>query len=141
MSIYCSNIENDTMNNNDYRRVIFTGNNSQLVLMSLKPREEIGMEIHNNVDQFFRIEHGKGKLYIGKNNETSYDLSDGSGILVPSGTWHNIINTSNDITLKLYTIYSPPNHPKDRIQHEKPVNEMDGGNKEININKLNIKYY
>jgi mannose-6-phosphate isomerase-like protein (cupin superfamily) len=93
--------------------------------MSLKPNEEIGNEMHENIDQFFRIEKGKGKAIVKENNmEKIYDLTDGSIIIIPKGTYHNIINVGSE-DLKIYTIYSPPNHPSDKIQLNKP--EQDGG--------------
>lgn len=105
------NIENDTLENENFRKVLYTGKNCQLVLMSLKPGEEIGMEIHNENDQFFRFEEGEGKCIIDGNE---YDVEDGSVIIVPAGAEHNIINTSDEFDLKLYTIYAPPHH-KDGI--------------------------
>ncbi|HOU75895.1 MAG TPA: cupin domain-containing protein [Candidatus Dojkabacteria bacterium] len=108
MSGYVVNIEDVTLKNNNFRQVLFTGKYCQLVVMCLKPGEEIGEEIHNNVDQFFRIDSGKGKVIIdGKENE----VSDGFAFIVTAGAKHNVINTSQTDDLKLYTIYSPPNHP------------------------------
>ncbi len=106
-----TNIEKETLENTNFRKVLYTGKHSQLVLMSLKPNEEIGMEVHTDNDQFFRIESGHGKCIIDGN---SYDLIDGSVIIVPSGAEHNVINTSDTEDLKLYTIYSPAHH-KDGI--------------------------
>jgi mannose-6-phosphate isomerase-like protein (cupin superfamily) len=103
---YVTDIEDDTVNNQNYRKVVYTSKYSQLVLMSLKPKEEIGMEIHG-VDQFFRVESGEGKVIL--NGET-HPIKDGSAIIVPAGTEHNVINTSNTKALKIYTIYSPPHH-------------------------------
>lgn len=111
MKGFSTNIEQDTLNNNNFRRVLYTGRKSQLVLMSLKPKEEIGMEVHPDNDQFFRIEKGQGKCIIDGNE---YLISDGSAIVVPAGAQHNVINTSETEELKLYTIYSPPHH-KDGI--------------------------
>jgi mannose-6-phosphate isomerase-like protein (cupin superfamily) len=105
------NIEKETLANDNFRRVLYTGKHSQLVLMSLKPKEEIGMEVHPDNDQFFRFEKGRGKCVIDGNE---YDLADGSVIVVPSGAQHNIINVSETEDLKLYTIYSPAHH-KDGI--------------------------
>lgn len=101
-----SDIEADTLANSNFRKVLYTSKHSQLVLMSLKPGEEIGLEIHEN-DQFFRIEAGMGKCIIDGNE---YPLKDGSAIVVPAGAEHNVINTSDTEDLKLYTIYSPPHH-------------------------------
>lgn len=115
--VFITNIEKDTINNNNYRNVIHTEYNIQLVLMSLKPNEEIGMEVHNNIDQFFRIESGIGIAEIKEdNNISNYSLSDGSILIVPKGTYHNIKNISPNQDLKLYTIYSPPNHKDKLIQ-------------------------
>ena len=111
MKGFCANIEKDTLENSNFRKVLYTGKHSQLVLMSLKPNEEIGMEVHPDNDQFFRFEKGQGKCIIDGNE---YELSDGVAIVVPAGAQHNIINTSDSEDLKLYTIYSPAHH-KDGI--------------------------
>lgn len=101
------NIEKETLENTDFRKVLYTAKHSQLVLMSLRPKEEIGLEVHADNDQFFRIEQGQGKCVIDGNE---YALADGSAIIVPAGARHNIINTSETKELKLYTIYSPAHH-------------------------------
>jgi len=111
MKGYTTNIEKDTLENNNFRKVLYTGKHSQLVLMSLAPKEEIGMEVHEENDQFFRFEKGQGKCIIDGNE---YELGDGVAIVVPAGAQHNIINTSDTEELKLYTIYSPAHH-KDGI--------------------------
>ena len=111
MKGFYANIENDTVENTNFRKVLYTGKNSQLVLMSLKPKEEIGMEVHEKNDQFFRFEKGEGKCIIDGNE---YDLKDGVAVVVPAGAQHNVINTSETEELKMYTIYSPANH-KDGI--------------------------
>ncbi len=111
---YRGDIEKDTRENNNFRKVLYTGAHSQLVLMSLKPGEEIGLEVHEEGDQFFRFESGEGKVII---NETEYSVGDGVAIVVPSGAKHNVINTSETEDLKLYTIYSPAHH-KDGIVRE-----------------------
>lgn len=116
MNAYFGNIEDLTLNNSYFRQVLFTGQNCQLVLMSLKPGEEIGAEVHPNVDQFFRIEKGMAKVVVGENEE--HNVGDGDAIIIPAGTKHNVINTSNE-DLKLYTIYSPPNHPDGTIHKTK----------------------
>lgn len=108
---YFANIEEDTIDNNDFRRVLYSGHHMQLVLMSLLPNEEIGMEVHEENDQFFRFEAGNGRVVI---DDNSYDVSDGSVIIVPAGAKHNVINLSSSEPLKMYTIYSPPHH-KDGI--------------------------
>ncbi len=111
MKGYTTNIEKDTLENNNFRKVLYTGKHSQLVLMSLAPKEEIGMEVHEENDQFFRFEKGQGKCIIDGNE---YSIGDGVVIVVPAGVQHNIINTSDMEELKLYTIYSPAHH-KDGI--------------------------
>lgn len=111
MKGFKTNIEKDTLENNNFRKVLYTSKRSQLVLMSLRPNEEIGMEVHLENDQFFRIEKGRGKCVIDGNE---YELEDGVAIVVPSGANHNVINTSETEDLKLYTIYSPAHH-KDGI--------------------------
>ncbi len=114
MKGYVDNIEKLTLENENFRKVLYTGKHSQLVLMSLKPNEDIGLEVHPNVDQFFRIEKGQGKVII---DGIEHEISDGSAVIVPSGSEHNVINTSATESLKLYTIYSPANH-KDGTIHE-----------------------
>jgi mannose-6-phosphate isomerase-like protein (cupin superfamily) len=111
MKGFNTNIEKETIENENFRKVLYTGKNSQLVLMSLAPNEEIGMEIHAENDQFFRFEKGQGKVLIDGNE---YQVSDGSAIIVPAGAEHNVINVSETESLKLYTIYSPAHH-KDGI--------------------------
>ncbi|MFA5003499.1 MAG: cupin domain-containing protein [Methanolinea sp.] len=104
---FTANLETETRKNTDFRRVLYTGKFSQLVLMRLKPGEEIGDETHDDVDQFFRFEEGQGVVVI---DGVKHAVKDGSGVVVPSGTKHNVINTSKVADLKLYTIYSPPEH-------------------------------
>ncbi|MGB9680651.1 MAG: cupin domain-containing protein [Minisyncoccia bacterium] len=111
MKGFFTNIEKETLENENFRKVLYTAKHSQLVLMSLKPKEEIGEEIHPDNDQFFRFEKGQGKVIIDGNE---YLVSDGSAIVVPSGAKHNVINISETESLKLYTIYSPAHH-KDGI--------------------------
>lgn len=109
-------IEGETQTNNNFRRVLFTGSHAQLVLMSLKPGEEIGMEVHPTVDQFFRFEKGQGKVVI---DSEEFAVADGDAVIVPAGSNHNVINTSQTDDLKLYTIYSPPNHPDGTVHATK----------------------
>jgi mannose-6-phosphate isomerase-like protein (cupin superfamily) len=123
MKGYNTNIEKDTLANTNFRKVLYTGKHSQLVLMSLKPNEEIGMEVHTDNDQFFRFEKGEGKCIIDGNE---YTLGDGSVIVVPSGAQHNIINTSATEDLKLYTIYSPAHHKDGVVRATKEEAEKDG---------------
>jgi mannose-6-phosphate isomerase-like protein (cupin superfamily) len=105
MKGYVTNIEEAALNNNNFRQVLYTGKNSQLVLMSLEPSEDIGMEVHT-LDQFIRIEKGSGKAIL---DEIEHEIKDGSAIVIPAGTNHNIVNTSAE-QMKIYTIYSPPEH-------------------------------
>ncbi len=111
MKGFNANIEKETLENKNFRKVLYTGKHSQLVLMSLLPKEEIGMEVHSDNDQFFRFEKGEGKCLIDGNE---YAVGDGAAIVVPAGAQHNIINVSETDELKLYTIYSPAHH-KDGI--------------------------
>lgn len=113
MTGYADNIEKITLANEFFRQVLFTGAHSQLVVMCLKPNEDIGMEVHPNVDQFFRIESGGARMIL---NGEEHLIGDGDAIVVPAGTKHNVINTSSEKKLKLYTIYSPANH-KDGTVH------------------------
>jgi len=117
MKIFFGSIEKLSLNNNNFRKVLFTGKHVQLVVMSLLPGEEIGNEVHKNVDQFFRIEGGEAKLVV--NGKSKGIAKDGGSFLIPAGTWHNIINNSKTKKLNLYTLYSPPNHPKGTIHKTK----------------------
>jgi mannose-6-phosphate isomerase-like protein (cupin superfamily) len=113
---FSASLEKQTVANKDFRRVLYTGKHSQLVLMSLKPGEEIGLETHNHIDQFFRFEKGEGKVVI---NGIAHCVKDGSGVIVPAGALHNVVNTSKRSELKLYTIYSPPEHKDKTIRRTK----------------------
>jgi len=113
---FVGNIEKDTEKNSDFRRVLYTGKYSQLVLMSLKPGEEIGEEVHSDVDQFFRFEKGEGMVVI---DDVKHAVKGGCAAIVPSGAKHNVINTSKTLDLKLYTIYSPPEHQDKVVRHTK----------------------
>src|SRR3972149_7885383 len=116
MKGFHTDIEKDTVENEFFRKVLFTGPRSQLVVMALKPGEDIGVETHDANDQFIRIEAGKGKAVMaGK----EYPLKDGISVVVPAGTEHNIINTSKTETLNLYTVYSPAQHPDGTIHKTK----------------------
>jgi len=108
---YIGNIEDQTLKNSNFRQVLFTGPNSQLVVMSLKPGEEIGAEIHEDLDQFIRIDAGRAKFILGNQEK---EVSDGWAMVVPAGINHNVINIGDE-NLKLYTIYSPPEHPDGTI--------------------------
>jgi len=119
---YIINIEKETIANNNFRKVLYTGKNSQLVVMSLEPGQDIGEEVHN-VDQFIRIEHGSGKAVL---DGVTYDVEDDFAIVVPAGATHNVINNSEG-QMKLYTIYSPPEHLKDtvHITKEDAMNDIE----------------
>lgn len=128
MKGFDANIEKLTLENTNFRKVLYTGAHCQLVLMSLKPQEEIGMETHSDNDQFFRFEQGQGVCII---DGHEYKLGDGSVIIVPAGAKHNIINTSDTESLKMYTIYSPAHHRDGTIhatkqQAESSEEEFDG---------------
>lgn len=116
MAGFVTNIEKRSIENSFFREVLFTGPNSQLVVMALKPGEDIGMETHADVDQFIRVEAGKGKAVL---NGVEHALSDGSAVVIPAGVEHNIVNTSSGEPMKLYTIYSPPEHPHGTIHRNK----------------------
>ena len=128
MKGFSTHIEASTKENTHFRKVLYTGKHSQLVLMSLRPREDIGVETHKENDQFFRFEKGNGTCIIDGNE---YSVKDGDAIIVPAGAKHNIINTSKSEELKLYTVYSPPHH-KDQIMRatkkeaEDKTSEFDG---------------
>ncbi|HEY3297613.1 MAG TPA: cupin domain-containing protein [Armatimonadota bacterium] len=114
---YFGSIEKKTLENTYFREVLFTGKHSQLVVMCLQAGEEIGDEVHPNVDQFFRIEQGEAKFVLNETEE--HIVHEGDAVVVPAQTYHNVINTSNKAELKLYTIYSPPNHPDGTIHRTK----------------------
>ncbi|MBD3366305.1 cupin domain-containing protein [candidate division WWE3 bacterium] len=116
MKNYIDNIENQTLDNTNFRKVLFTGEHSQLVVMSLEPSENIGMEVHPDVDQFIRIEEGKGKAIL---DGEEYALEDDFAVVITAGTEHDIVNVSDKEPLKLYTIYSPPNHPDGTVHKDK----------------------
>ena len=116
MKGYVVLLEQETMKNADFRRVLYTGKHSQLVLMSIKPGEEIGEETHEDVDQFFRFEGGEGKVII---DGVEHRVKNGNGVIVPAGARHNVVNTSKRTDLRLYTIYSPPEHQDGIVRHTK----------------------
>ena len=109
MTGFVGDIEKLTEKNKNFRKVLFTGKYAQLVVMCLEPGEEIGNEVHDTVDQFFRIEEGKAKFVFGGNEVHLVKMGD--AVIVPAGTFHNVINASKKERLRLYTLYSPPNHP------------------------------
>jgi mannose-6-phosphate isomerase-like protein (cupin superfamily) len=116
MAGFYLNLEKRTEQNDYFREVLFTTSLSQLVVMSLKPGEDIGLETHPETDQFIRVEEGKGKAIL---QGEEYKLKEGSAVVIPAGTEHNIINTSSKKALKLYTIYTPPEHPHGTIHKTK----------------------
>ncbi len=117
MTGYVGAIEELTLRNTYFRQVLFTAKHAQLVVMCLQPGEEIGDEVHNDVDQFFRIERGEARFVFDEKEERR--VHDGDGIVVPAGTYHNVINASKTAPLNLYTIYSPPNHPAGTVHKTK----------------------
>lgn len=112
MKGYVDDILKATLDNSNFRKVLYTGKFCQLVVMDLKPGEDIGEEVHDNVDQFFRVEEGEGKVII---DGGEFEIKDDFAIIVPAGSLHNVINTSETQSLKLYTIYSPANHPENTV--------------------------
>lgn len=118
---YVANIEKLSLENKYFRQVLYTAKNSQLVIMSLNPHEDIGEEVHQ-LDQFIRCEMGQGKAIL---DDVEHKISDGFAVVVPAGTKHNIVNTSGDKPLKLYTLYSPPNHLDGTIHETKANAEAD----------------
>lgn len=113
---YKANIEQLTKENTNFRQVLYTAKDCQLVLMSLLPGEEIGLETHPDINQFFRFESGEGRVIV---NETEYTVSDGDAVVVPMGAKHNVINTSTTESLKIYTIYAPPHHEDGMVRATK----------------------
>ena len=122
MTGYLDNIEKLTLANNNFRQVLFTGQHTQLVLMSLLPTEDIGLEVHQIVDQFIRVESGEGELIL---NGEKHTLVDGDAFVVPAGASHNVVNTSSSKPLKLYTLYSPPHHKDGTVHKTKAEAESD----------------
>lgn len=118
---YVGNIESSSLGNNDFRQVLYTAKNQQLVVMSLLPGEDIGEEVHT-LDQFFRCEKGTGRAVL---NGEEHDIGDGYVVVIPAGVKHNIINTSPTEPMKLYTLYSPPNHIDGTVHHTKAEAEAD----------------
>lgn len=117
MTGFVGDIEKLTEKNNYFRQVLFTGKHTQLVVMCLQPGEEIGNEVHDTVDQFFRIEEGEARFVFSGGEE--HLVHDGDAVVVPAGTFHNVINASKVEALKLYTLYSPPNHPDGTVHKNK----------------------
>jgi mannose-6-phosphate isomerase-like protein (cupin superfamily) len=117
------NIEDETLKNKNYRKVLYTSTNLhgiQLVVMSLKPEEEIGMEKHASADQFIRVEQGEAIVTIGKTKKEINRLQASDAVVIPAGTWHNISNANSKYELKLYSLYTPPQHKAGTVQKNKP---------------------
>lgn len=121
MAGFSTNIETDTVGNDDFRRVLYTAPYSQLVVMTLRPGEEIGLETHDDGDQFIRVEAGEGEAVL---DGEPYALSDGVAVVIPAGTEHNVINTSDTEALRLYTVYSPPAPPDGTVHQTKQEAEV-----------------
>jgi mannose-6-phosphate isomerase-like protein (cupin superfamily) len=120
MKGFVDDIEKLTEENNDYRRVLYTGKHLQLVLMALQPGEEIGEEVHEDRDQFFRVEDGKGQVWI---DGVRHEIKDDDAIIVPAGARHNVVNTGGE-PLKLYTVYGPPEH-RDGVRQPTKADETE----------------
>jgi len=118
MKPFVRSIENETINNTFFRKVLYTGKYEQLVVMCVQGGDELGNEVHPAVDQFFRIEQGEAKFVFDNGKEESI-AKNGDAVIIPAGTYHNVINNSKSEVLKMYTIYSPPNHPDGRVQKTK----------------------
>jgi mannose-6-phosphate isomerase-like protein (cupin superfamily) len=121
MQAWVDDVERATLDNETFRTVLFTGEHTQLTVMRLAPGEDIGREVHPDIDQFIRIEQGRARVELGRaENEIdeTYDVEDDWAIVIPSGVWHNLVNTgSGDV--KLYSLYSPPEHPPDTVHRTK----------------------
>jgi mannose-6-phosphate isomerase-like protein (cupin superfamily) len=117
---WVGDVERETLDNETFRTVLFTGEHTQLTVMRLGPGEDIGLEVHPHLDQFLRIEQGQGRAELGRTEEIeeTYDVEDDWAIIVPAGTWHNVVNTGSG-ELKLYSLYSPPEHPDGTVQRTK----------------------
>lgn len=124
---WVGNIEKETVENSTFRTVLFTGANMQLTVMSIPPGGEIGLEMHDHLDQFLRIEQGSGKLLLGPSEDEvaeTHELSDDWAVIVPGGTWHNVVNTG-DGDLRIYSLYSPPEHPDGTVHLTKADADAD----------------
>lgn len=124
---WSANIETSTIDNDTFRTVLFTGDSLQLTVMSLEPGEEIGAEVHPTLDQFIRIEQGQAEVVMGRSEDDhseTHHLANDWAVIIPAGAWHNVIN-SGASTLKLYSIYAPPEHPEGTVHHTKA--EADAG--------------
>lgn len=127
MTGWVDNIEAVTLENTNFRTVIYTGKHSQLTVMSIPPGGEVGWEAHGHLDQFLRLEAGKARLDLGSNEDSvdeSHDIEDDWALIIPAGTWHNVVNTG-DVDLKLYSIYSPPEHSDGTVHRTKAEADAD----------------
>ena len=118
---WVGDVEQATVTNTDFRRVLFTGRQQQLTVMRLAPGEEIGLESHDHLDQFLRVEQGTARLTLGRSKDQvneEHQLEEDWAVVVPGGVWHNVINVGSD-ELKLYSLYAPPEHPADAVHHTK----------------------
>lgn len=118
---WIGDIENATTQNETFRTVLFTGRYSQLTVMSIKPGEEIGLEAHHDIDQFIRVEQGSGRVVMGPSEDKldeQHEIEDDWAVIIPAGTWHNVVNTGEG-PLKLYSIYSPAEHPDGTVHQTK----------------------
>jgi mannose-6-phosphate isomerase-like protein (cupin superfamily) len=118
---WVGDVERETLDNETFRTVVFTGDHTQLTVMSLEPGEDIGREKHDGIDQFLRIEYGKARVELGRTEDTvdeTHDVEDDWAIIVPAGVWHNVVNTGED-RVKLYSLYSPPEHPDGTVHKTK----------------------
>ena len=118
---WVADVERATLDNTNFRTVLFTGEHTQLTVMSLRPGEEIGWEAHHDIDQFLRVEQGSGRVEFGATEDgvdETHDIEDDWAIIVPAGVWHNVVNTGED-ELKLYSLYSPPEHPDGTVHATK----------------------
>lgn len=136
--IFCENVNSNTIKNENYRKVAFTGANMQFVYMSIDPLDTIQMEMHEHTDQFIRIEQGTGIALI---DNVKYDLYNDIGLIIPAGTSHMIINTSNTDKLKLYSIYAPPEHKPNKINVTNPNNHCDSNYYKNKYIKYKNKYF
>ena len=124
---FVGNIEDETLKNTNFRTVLFTGAHTQLTVMSLKPGEEIGWEVHGDIDQFLRVEEGRARVDLGSEQENpseQHELEDDWVVIIPAGAWHNVVNVG-DGDLKLYSLYSPPEHPANTVHVTKAEADAD----------------
>ena len=123
---FVANIEEATLANTNYRTTLWTGSNLQVTLMAIQPGHDIGLEVHEDTDQFLRIEEGKATVYLGESKENleSFEANNDDAVIVPAGTWHNLVNTG-DTPLKVYSIYAPPHHPHGTVHATKEQADAD----------------